>query len=355
MKTFPSYDFNLIDRRFPEILSALGWIPTRTTSKRMSGPCPIHHGNDPNFHLDLGPDGRWIAICRSQCGGTGWTATRFVSEFLSIPHAEAIPKAAELAGISPTNEALAPSPRRKCIDHVAILRAQEEKEAEAERITKAIAARRPELLAPHLSTDWRYDLWEASTIRIPHEHDEQAHLFARHLFHPEEILWMGEEYDSAQPRHAAHFRTREEWMKESHLPPRIASGVFLPGSYSRSSENVTAAPFIIIESDDLIGTKPETQEERDENRKQCAALIGFMRSCFLLTLRAVIDTGGKSLHAWFDCPPPDELEAVVDIAKGLAIDPEVITRAHGPLRLPGCVHSATGQSAKLIYLNPRTF
>lgn len=355
MKPFPSYDLDLIDRRFPEILSALGWNPTRATGKRLTGACPIHRGDDPNFHLDLEPSGRWIAICRSQCGGTGWTATRFVAEFLAIPHAEAIPKAAQLAGIAPTDEPQAIPRKRKPIDHTAIFRAQEAKEAEERRITQAIIDRRPTLLAPYLSQDWRYDFWEASTIRIPHELHEQARLFVRHLFHPEEILWMGDEKDSGQQRHASLFRTREQWETEVNFPPRIAPGVFRSGSFSRSGDNITAAPFIIIESDDIIGKKPETQEERDENRKQCAALIAFMRDNFSLSLRAVIDTGGKSLHAWFDCPTTDELEAIAEIANGLAIDSAAITRAHNPMRLPSCIHEGTKQPAQLIYLKPRTF
>ena len=352
MKLFPSNDLDLIDRRFPEILTALGWTPTHTTTKRITGACPIHNGTDPNFQLYLAPDGKWFAICRSQCGGTVWTSTRFVAEYLAIPHAEAIPKAAKLLGITPTEAALPHPPRRKLIEHAAI---RCEKAAEAARLTAAITSARPSLLAPYLTDDWGYDFWDSSEIRIPPAHAEQAHLFARHLFHPEETLWMGGEKDSGQPRHAAHFRTREEWERESTLPPRIAPGVFRPGSYSRSGENITAAPFIIIESDELIGRKPETQEERDENRKQCAALIAFMRDRFSLTLRAVIDTGGKSLHGWFDRPSQATLDALDAIAGGLAIDPPVVTRAHGPLRLPGCVHATTGQPAQLLYLNPRTF
>lgn len=355
VKTFPRYDLDEIDRRFPNILTALGWKPTRTTPKAMRGPCPIHHGDGSNFHLDLQADGKWVAICRSQCGGTGWTATRFVAEFLSVPHKEAIPKAAELSGIHPASETSPFFPRRKRIDHAAILRAQEAVKADKERITQAIVDARPGLLAPHLSNDWKYDLWEASEIRIPHDLDEQAHLVARHLFHPDEILWMGKVGDTSKPYHAAHFRPREEWMKETRLPPRMAPGVFRPGSYSRCGENITSAPFILIESDDIIGKKPETQEERNENRQQCAALIGFMRERFSLTLRALIDTGGKSLHAWIDQPPPDELEAIQDVAEGLAIDPPVITAFHNPLRLPGCVHEGTKQPARLLYLNPRTF
>jgi hypothetical protein len=350
-----SYDLDALDRRFPDILAALGWKATRSRPDHFAGACPIHAGTDSNFHIDRKADGKWIATCRSQCGGDGWTATRFLAAYLSIPHAEAITKAAELAGVSPTEEPRAYPGHRQADTHAAALRAQEEQEARKREISQAIAARRPALLAPYLSPDWRYDLWESSTIRIPADIDEQAHLAARHLFHPEEILWMGEEKDSGQPHHAAHFRPREEWMKESRLPPRMASGTFRHGSYSRSGESITAAPFIIIESDDLIGRKPVTPAEREENRRQCAALIAFMQGRFRLILRAVIDTAGKSLHAWFDRPSAATCEDLATIAEALAIDPQVITRAHNPLRLPGCIHATTDQPARLLYLHPRSF
>jgi len=351
-----NYDLDQIDRSFPAILAAIGWTATKRTANRVEGACPIHGGTHPNFHLDRKPDGKWIATCRSQCGGAGWTATRFVAEYLSIPHGEAIAKAAELAGISPTESTPAFPKRSICNDdHAAALREQQGTEAHRQAIGHTIARRRASLLSPYLSREWHYDLWDASPILIPYELDEQAHLVARHLFHPEENLWMGDEKDSGQPRHAAHFRPREEWQKETRLPPRIAAGTFHPGSTSRGAESLSLTPFIIIESDDLIGRKPETPEEREENRRQCAALIAFMRDTFKLTLRAVIDTRGKSLHAWFDRPSPAALQALATIAEYLAIDALVITRAHNPFRLPGCIHASTEQPARLCFLNPRSF
>jgi hypothetical protein len=42
----------------------------------------------------------------------------------------------------------------------------------------------------------------------------------------------------------------------------------------------------------------------------------------------------------------------VGLAEALAIDAPVITQAYRPLRLPGCLHAATGQPSRLYYLNP---
>lgn len=350
-----NYDLDQIDRSFPSILAALGWRPTRQRVNHLAGACPIHAGTDSNFHLDRMADGRWIATCRSQCGGIGWTSTRFIAAYLSIPHPEAIPRAAELAGISPSDETPTYQNLRRADNQAAALREQQEREAKQKAITQAITAQRPEFLAPYLSNDWDYNLLEESEIRIPHNLTEQAHLAARHLFHPKEILWMGEEPDSGQRHHAAHFRPREEWMKGTRLPPRMAPATFRPGSISRGSTSITAAPFLIIESDDLIGRKPETPEERTENRRQCAALINFIRRRFNLILRAVIDTGGKSLHAWFERPSPATCTDLEYFADGFSIDRGVLTSPVNPLRLPGCIHTSTGQPARLLYLNPRSF
>ncbi|MDA7881446.1 CHC2 zinc finger domain-containing protein [Akkermansiaceae bacterium] len=51
---------------------------------------------------------------------------------------------------------------------------------------------------------------------------------------------------------------------------------------------------------------------------------------------------------------PDYLavSALIDLADALAIDAPVITQAHRPLRLPGCLHTTTGKPATLYYLNP---
>ena len=348
------YDLELIDRNFPTILSAIGWKPTRSNGKRITGSCPIHNGKDANFHLDLQADGKWLAICRSQCGGTGWNATRFIADYLNLPHPEAIAKAAEIAGISPEEGTPAnPSPGGKTRPYAHLDTAREI--LKRERISAAIASKRDAYLSPYISPAWHADFWHASEIILPPCHREQAELFTRHLFAPEDTLWMGDEYDSGKPHHAAHFRLRDEWLAEIEIPPRISAGTFRPGSISRSAGSLATTPFIVIESDDLIGRKPTTDAEREENRMQCAALLNFMQDRFKLTLRAVIDTGGKSLHGYFDRPSPAAIEALEEIAEALAIDGQVITRAHNPLRLPGCIHSTTGQSARLCYLKPKHF
>ena len=350
-----NYDLAEIDRRFPQVLEAIGWNPTRTSHSHLEGPCPIHHGTDANFHLDLRDGGKWVSICHSQCGGTGWSATRFIAALNGLSHSEAIVKAAELCEVPSSGEtpkSLTHHQREERAARIARRQTDLLAEQHREHLTKAVLAKRDADLEPYLSQDWKADLWHDSPMIPPHDTDEQAKLMLRSLFAPDSILWLGDQFDSGSPHHAANFRTRDEWTTLQTLPPRIAAGTFQEGSISRNAASLAITPFIVIESDELIGEKPRTDSQRAENKQKCAALFAFLTDRFKLTLRAVIDTGNRSLHGWFDRPSPAAVTALVSLAEALAIDAPVITQAYRPLRLPGCLHAATGQPSHLCYLNP---
>jgi hypothetical protein len=163
---------------------------------------------------------------------------------------------------------------------------------------------------------------------------------------------MGTPFDTGREKHRENFRTTQEWIEADSLPPRIAAGAFRPGSFSRSKENLDRSSFLIIESDDLIGKKPTNANERNENKALSYALAGYCQQELGLHLRAVIDTGNKSLHLWFDRPPLKALEAVRILAPGLRIDTVLLDScATAPLRMPGCIHEKTQLPATLLYLD----
>jgi hypothetical protein len=66
-----------------------------------------------------------------------------------------------------------------------------------------------------------------------------------------------------------------------------------------------------------------------------------------MNLRAVVDTAGKSLHAWFDYPPASIVEDLKIALPELGCDPKLFT-ASQPVRLPGALRD--GKYQKLIYL-----
>ena len=239
----------------------------------------------------------------------------------------------------PSREALQATQRR------------EKQALEAREITRELTRTLETRLAPYMAKLWKIDFLDSSPIRfdcpkfIPKD-------FIQSLYYPEDILWMGDVLDSGKEKHRRNFRTCKEWLEAPTLPPRIAPSTFLQDSFSRSTVNVDESPFIIIESDDIIGHKPETKEDKERNKALSHALTRYAQDKLGLTLRAVIDTGNKSLHAWFDRPPLRALEAIKKMATGLRIDLGALDQGHSPFRMPHCKHDKTNQTAQLLYLNP---
>lgn len=354
-----SYDLERIKTMLPEYLHAIGTEVFMKGEGQFTAACPIHGGTKRNFHAKEMSDGTWVWNCRSGCGGVGGTVIDLHADRHGIARSyrDAIKGTAELLGVSDNGES-PPSmtaEQRRAIAAITARRQAERVEQEtAAKLTEALKSRRMEILGPYLSQSWQADFWHGSPLILDSPAEDDAHLFVRMLFNPDEHLWLGEHYESGEPRHAANFRPAREWLELESLPPRISSGTFKQGSLSRSEANLTSAPFIVIESDDLIGRKPTDDAERAENKRLCAALIVFCQERLKLTLRAVIDTGGKSLHGWFDRPSDEALKALMRITEGLAIDSAVVTRSSNPLRLPGCRHQSTGRKARLHFLNPKT-
>ncbi|MCP5537540.1 MAG: hypothetical protein H7A51_15065 [Akkermansiaceae bacterium] len=223
-----------------------------------------------------------------------------------------------------------------------------------EKLTERIQEILEGKLSPYLSNDWQADLWHASPIRFDHS-EAAPHDFIASLFKPDDVLWLGDTYDTGKPEHAANFKTCRDWLTIARLPHRIAAGTFHPGTISRCKEYVKSSPFILLESDELIGRKPSTPEERERNKALSSALIGYAKDKLGLTLRAVIDTGNRSLHAWYDRPPEPAMNAIHKMAAGLRIDKAVLDSCQAaPLRMPHCIHEKTNHPARLLYLNPIT-
>jgi hypothetical protein len=104
-------------------------------------------------------------------------------------------------------------------------------------------------------------------------------------------IWIGNERDSGQPKYATHFRTLAEWQK---APPRrdwafTCGAAFIPGSFSRSNANVKALRALILESDALGGA-------------DTYAVARWIEENFSLPLLAMVYSGNKSLHCYFNHP-----------------------------------------------------
>jgi hypothetical protein len=201
-----------------------------------------------------------------------------------------------------------------------------EKDPESEIIDriKTIAESNKSRYLTHYNWD-PADMYEESPVKL----DDPAQDYHRFLtlWQPSDLIWIGDVKDSG--RHPQNFRRADEWMG---LPSPVGNyttgAVFVPGSVSRANENVDTRVYLVVESDTL--TKP-----------QMGAVFQAMRDLFKMRMYAVVDTGGKSLHGWFENPPKKEwMEQLKAFLVPLGCDPATFKPSQ-PVRIPGAKRNDT--------------
>ena len=185
--------------------------------------------------------------------------------------------------------------------------------------------------------DYQCDFWEASPIRIDWPAEEDAARWVGAFYPPEGTIWNGRPQDSGQERHGVHFKPASEWLADGFSGAHVSTAIHEPGSISRCAETVRDRLFLVVESDDL-----------DKPRQ--ASLIRWLAAVAGLPLAAVLDSGNRSLHAWFrwDSEAADDLR---DLAPALKIDPAMLNPSQ-PARLPGFRHQKSDRRARALYLDP---
>ena len=130
------------------------------------------------------------------------------------------------------------------------------------------------------------DLWEASPIRLMDEPKYDAESFLEAMFRPEDLLFIGSTYDTN------NIRSRDAWIESGCDAPHIivnplsgglAANKAGDGQTYRGDHNVTAFHHCLVEFDNL------SREDQ----------IRFW-SAVHLPIKALVCTGGKSIHAWVD-------------------------------------------------------
>jgi hypothetical protein len=153
-------------------------------------------------------------------------------------------------------------------------------------------------------------------------------------FGEDDQVWIGDTYDSGMPHHAQHFKTRRQWLEcPCPLGPFVSSAGFKPGSFSRSNESVARPVFLVVESDIL-------------SRDEVGAVFHWLAHECSMSLRYIVDTGGKSLHSWWDYPEPRIVDELKLILPELKCDRKMFGISQ-PARLPGLPRGDRFQ--KLIY------
>lgn len=149
-------------------------------------------------------------------------------------------------------------------------------------------------------------------------------------------VWIGDVYSSGRPEHRTHFRPVAEWYQIGPVMGNFTCGsAFRPGTYSRSNENLNGHRFMVIESDTL-------------GHDEVGAVFAYLRRRLHYDLHCIIDTAGKSLHAWFDAPEnkvfENRLKAGLEV---FGCDPKVFSYSQ-PVRVPGAWRD--GKLQRLVWL-----
>jgi len=119
------------------------------------------------------------------------------------------------------------------------------------------------------------------------------------LYGPTDVIWIGP-LNASGLDFKDRFKTVTEWIKEwggeNEAPgPFVSLGAFdirrlMECGWRRNRAALLRKAYMVPESD-------------TESKETAGALIGWMIDHFHLRLRAIIDTGGKSLHPLFDVLP----------------------------------------------------
>jgi hypothetical protein len=174
---------------------------------------------------------------------------------------------------------------------------------------------------------------------------EQTDTFLATMFMGYDHIWAGMPWQSGVGQKAngktfdyrQNFKTIDDWRGIKNLAHEFISHcTFKPGSENRSNSNVQSMRYMVVESDEL-----------DVN--QVGAVFNWMVSRGA-KLRAVVFSGRRSLHGWFDWESDNNTKELGAMLKGLKCDPSTL-RASQPVRLAGRTRKDTKTIQTLLYLD----
>lgn len=192
------------------------------------------------------------------------------------------------------------------------------------------------------------DIWEASPVRLDTAPEQDAGVLLRALYAPDDVLFIGGTYGRTVKR-------IDEWLKRMEttewVPPHVIPNP-LTGEVGRTKDGrpsfradgcVKAFRFAVAEFD---GMSREDQ-------------IRFWWAVDL-PVCALIDSGGKSLHAWIRIDGVQTAEQWTELVEGrlfgrylVPLGCDAACRNEARLsRLPGHFRAEKGRWQRLLYLAP---
>lgn len=211
---------------------------------------------------------------------------------------------------------------------------------------------------PEILKQYKWDLADIEEDGLPGGYHATM-FFLQRMWKPEDTIWIGEPEETGSQSYAGHFKPYEKWNESIRMAVQFygcfsfrhhytTASTFKPGTYSRANVNVLTTPYLITEGDNVLGVVPETNEQKLANKNASGAVAKWLREKVGLTLRAVVDSGNKSLHFWWEMPKLEVFEELRIVLPCLGFD-RAMFKPSQPARLPGVIRD-NGNEQKLLWI-----
>ena len=191
------------------------------------------------------------------------------------------------------------------------------------------------------------EIWDVSPVRIDWQPQQDAEMILTHLYRPDDIIFVGSRHETTPHpvrNWLDHVRTGGalgEHVIPNPLTGRMAKTKDGKDSY-RADACVAHFRFAVVEFDSL----PRADQ------------LAFWATVNL-PIVALIDSGGKSIHAWIatECRDADEWTSNVenrlyrDFLTPMGVDSACRNEARLS-RMPGVFRAEKSRWQRLLYLNP---
>jgi len=226
-----------------------------------------------------------------------------------------------------------------------------ERRLERERCRKADAAR---AALRSLLNRWRWDpadLWESSPTH-PEEAADDPRLFLCSLFESDDVIWTGGFYDTGKEIHRDRWRSASDWCSSprGQVGPMVTPCTWKPEIFGRIGGNVAAYRFVVLDFDGPRGWKPKDGPDLRRHIENSLAITRWIWEDRGWNLAAIIETGGKSIHAWFDHPGDKLVAELKECTGALGIDSSLIGEPQHPARLPGQRYEESARFSRTLWL-----
>jgi hypothetical protein len=147
------------------------------------------------------------------------------------------------------------------------------------------------------------------------------------LWNPDDIIWIGEVWDTGPVKGPGHFLTVREWNERgvNTYPNHFTTAsTFKWGTIDRVGRQVERTDYIVVEFDSL-------NSDKELNRTWGAAMLKYCAT--FIDLAMVVDSGNKSLHGWFRNNEKVDSETRFFL-RSIGADTKTM-RPSQPVRLPG--------------------